>query len=177
VSVDGTSFVAASFQEGLYFSTNSGTSWSQLNAPYTPLSNWHAVTFSADSKLIAAAYGAPIYVSMDSGATWITNASPSATWQAIALSADGNKLVAAAWAHGIWTAQMVPAPKLNIAPQNSALKISWIVPSTNFVLQQSANLSGWTDLTNQPVLNLTNLQNEVSLPLPGSNGFFRFKTP
>ncbi len=176
-SVDGTKFVAASFQGGLYLSTNSGANWLPVNAPDTPSSNWHAVTFSADCKLIAAAYGAPIYVSMDSGATWITNASPSQSWQAVASSADGSKLVAASLNHGIWTAQAVPTPKLNIAPQNSALKISWIVPSTNFVLQSSADLSGWTDLTNQPVLNLTNFQNEVSLPFSGSNGFYRLKTP
>jgi hypothetical protein len=32
-------------------------------------------------------------------------------------------------------------------------------------------LSGWTDLTNQPALNLTNLHDEVSLPFSGSGGF------
>lgn len=172
-SVDGTKFAAASFQDGLYLSTNSGANWLPVNAPDTPSSNWHAVTFSADGKLIAVALGAPIYDSEDLGETWITNASPSQSWQAIASSADGNKLVAAAAAHGIWTGQSVPTPKLNIAPNNSALKISWIVPSTNFVLQQSFDLSNWTDVTNTPAMNFSNLQNEVDLAPVNGNRFYR----
>ena len=51
------------------------------------------------------------------------------------------------------------------------------MPSTNFVMQQSPDLCSWTDMTTTPVLNLTNLQNEVILPLTGSNGFYRLKTP
>jgi hypothetical protein len=44
-------------------------------------------------------------------------------------------------------------------------------------MQQSADFQSWADMTNQPVLNLTNLQNEVYLPPPGSNVFYRLKTP
>jgi hypothetical protein len=32
-------------------------------------------------------------------------------------------------------------------------------------------------MTNQPVLNLTNLQNEVMLSPSSSSGFYRLKTP
>jgi len=63
-----------------------------------------------------------------------------------------------------------------IAPTNGSLKLSWLVPSTNFVMQQSPDLQNWADMTNQPVLNLTNLQNEVILSPPGSNVFYRLKT-
>ena len=45
------------------------------------------------------------------------------------------------------------------------------------MMQQSADLQNWADMTNQPVLNLTNLQNEVILPPPGSNVFYQLKTP
>jgi hypothetical protein len=53
------------------------------------------------------------------------------------------------------------------------------VPSTNFALQQNADLStaNWTVVTNTAVLNLTNLQNQVSLPLPSGNAFYQLKTP
>jgi hypothetical protein len=51
------------------------------------------------------------------------------------------------------------------------------VPSTNFVLQQSADLISWADLTNAPALNLTNLQNQVTLPPSNGSGFYRLKTP
>jgi hypothetical protein len=66
---------------------------------------------------------------------------------------------------------------MNIHPTSGSLKLSWIVPSTNFVMQQSSDLQNWADMTNQPALNLTNLQNEVILALPGSNVFYRLKTP
>ena len=61
------------------------------------------------------------------------------------------------------------------APSN--LTVSWIVPSTNFVLQQSPDLSSWTDVTDTPALNLTNLQNEVVLSPTNGSGFYRLKTP
>ena len=66
---------------------------------------------------------------------------------------------------------------MKIKPTTGNLTLSWIVPSTNLVLQQSADLSGWTNVTNLPVLNLTNLQNEVILSPTGSSGFYRLKTP
>jgi len=47
----------------------------------------------------------------------------------------------------------------------------------NFTLQQSSDRStgNWQDLTNLPVLNLTNLQNQVVPPPPAGNSFFRLK--
>ena len=94
-----------------------------------------------------------------------------------ASAADGCKLAGASLNRGIWMAQTVPTAKLNIAPQNSALKISRLVPSTDLILQPGADLSSWADLTNQPALNLTNLQNEISLPFSSNGGFYRLKTP
>jgi len=53
--------------------------------------------------------------------------------------------------------------------------LSWLVPSTNFVLQQKPDLTttGWEILTNAPALNLTNLQDEVTLSPTNNSGFFR----
>jgi len=103
-------------------------------------------------------------------------------WKSIASSADGSKLVAAVEyfdehliGGGIWTSLLPAAPSMQITRNENGLNLSWLVPSTDFVLQQSADLSGWSILTNQPVLNLTNLQNEVSLPTSGG-AFFRLKT-
>jgi len=80
---------------------------------------------------------------------------------------------------GIWISQSTPAPQLNIATANINFALSWIVPSTNFVLQQNSDLgtTNWVTITNAPTLNLTNLHNEVTLPSPGSNVFYRLKTP
>jgi hypothetical protein len=64
-----------------------------------------------------------------------------------------------------------------LTPTGDNFVLSWVVPSTNFVLQHSSNLGSWTDVTNKPALNLTNLQNEVMLSPKGSSGFYRLKTP
>lgn len=77
----------------------------------------------------------------------------------------------------IYTLQITPSPQLNLGTSNSNLAISWTIPSTNFVLQQSADLISWADVTNPPALNFTNLQNQVTRPPSNSSGFYRLKTP
>ena len=66
---------------------------------------------------------------------------------------------------------------MNITSAAGNLTLSWLVPSTNFVAQQSTDLQNWVDLTNPPVLNSTNLQKEVSLTLTNGSSFYRLKTP
>jgi hypothetical protein len=52
-----------------------------------------------------------------------------------------------------------------------------MIPSASFVVQQSLDFSSWTNLIVQPVLNLTNLQNEISVSPTDSIGFYRLATP
>jgi hypothetical protein len=104
------------------------------------------------------------------------------------LSADGARLVATVGTPNsyypsypnpfypfefFYLSQTTPSPKLNLSASDNNATVSWIIPSLNFTLQQSSNLTSWTDVTNQPVLNLTNLQNQVVLPPPNGNSFFR----
>jgi hypothetical protein len=125
----------------------------------------------------------PIYVSTDFGVTWTTNFPPGTNyWTGVVSSADGGKLAVIAsgpGGGGIWTLQTAPAPQMNTTPANGNLTLSWIIPSTNFVLEQNLDLTStnWTDVTNMPVLNLTNLQDEVTLPLTNGSGFYRLATP
>ena len=96
------------------------------------------------------------------------------------MSADGNKMVAAAGVYPsgqIYASGSIPTPQLNLISANSNLTVSWIIPSTNFVLQQSPDLISWADITNAPTLNLTNLQDEVVLSPTNNSGFYRLKTP
>jgi hypothetical protein len=65
---------------------------------------------------------------------------------------------------------------MNITPTNGNYTLSWTVPSTNFVMQQSSNLISWSNVTNTPALNLTNLQNQVMLSPSNSSGFYRLST-
>jgi len=182
-SADGTKLAAISGNL-LYASADSGLTWTPTS---TTVTNWNSIASSADgSRLVAVASGGsipqnptrfgPIYTSTNSGLTWASNNAPVLYWTSVASSADGGLLVAANEA-GIWTSQTPPSPSINVSPTDGNLSFSWIVPSTNFVLQQSADLISWADLTNAPALNLTNLQNQVTLPPSNSSGFYRLKTP
>lgn len=191
-SADGTKLLAAGTGESdttghayIYTSTNSGATWI---SNVVPNAFWSSVASSADGRTLAVAaifdlYGGPgfIYTSTNSGVAWISNSVPSQSWHGIALSADGGTLVAAGGSSfssgGIYILQTAPAPELNILHSTSNLSLSWLIPSTNFVVQQSSNLASWTDLTNPPALNLTNLQNEVTLSPSNCSSFYRLKTP
>jgi hypothetical protein len=190
-SADGTKLIAGDISGGppgfgIYTSTNSGVTWiSNSVSSFRFNLNWSSVAMSADgTKLVAVNWAdgniasvSSIYTSTNSGATWQTNNAPNKAWQSVVSSADGGKLVAAVEGGGLWISQTTPAPHMNITPTNGNLMLSWMVPSTNFVMQESPDLGSWADMTNPPVLNLTNLQDEVILPPTNSSGFYRLKTP
>jgi len=75
----------------------------------------------------------------------------------------------------VWISRVTPSPQLNIQKTDPNLTVSWLIPSTNFVLQQSADIAAanWTPVTNNPVLNFTNLNQEVTVPATNITGFFR----
>ena len=62
--------------------------------------------------------------------------------------------------------------QLLFAPHNSALDAT-----TNLIVQQRGDLraGSWADMTNTPILNTSNLHNEVSLPVGRANAFYRLK--
>jgi photosystem II stability/assembly factor-like uncharacterized protein len=184
-SADGAELAAISSQGLIFVSTNFGMTWVQTKA-LAPDSIFKSLASSADGSRLVAVTEGIIITSTNSGATWISNNVPGQYWTCVASSADGCKLAAAATGEnkpltggGIWIAQSTLAPQLNIATSNTSLDLSWIVPSANFGLQQNSDLTtaNWTDVTNPPVLNLTNLQNEVILSPTGICGFYRLKTP
>ena len=188
-SADGSRLVAASgvaavpglTYGGIYTSTNFGATWFSNSVPNA---QWSAVASSADGTKLIAVAAAPvgwIYTSTNAGATWISNNVPNNSWFAVASSADGGQLVSApnSASSSIYISQSIQAPQLNLAASASSLTVAWTMPSTNFVLQQNYNLSttNWSAVANAPVLNLTNLQNQVTLPLSARNNFFRLSTP
>jgi hypothetical protein len=165
----------------IYTSTDSGMTWQPNNVPRA---QWLGVASSADGTRLVAVGLSPlgtglIYSSTNSGASWVSNSAPNLIWNSVASSADGVKLLAAPFFNSgtIYTLQTTPTPQLNLAASSPNLALSWIIPSANFVLQQSPDLISWTDVTNSPTLNLTSLQNQVTLPPSNSSGFFRLKTP
>jgi hypothetical protein len=170
-SADGSHLVATS-SSGTYVSTNSGSNWTKYNIPGISTAS------SADGSKLIVCYAdssakGQIFISTNYGITWNNN-SPSIGWLSVASSADGNEL----WVgqnQGIWICRSTPSPQLNLAPSDTNLALSWLVPSTNFVLQQNSDLAttNWVALTNTTTLNLTNLQNQVLLSPTNSSGFFR----
>ena len=190
MSADGSRIVAASsynsggvWSGSIYVSTNTAVSWTTTSAPSN---SWWEVASSADGGTLAAiatsggraTTGGSIYTSTDGGMTWVLNNASITNWTWVAISADGSKLAACVYNGGVWVAQLTSAPQMDIAPATGGLKLSWILPATNFVLQSSCDLSHWATLVSPaPVLNLTNLQDEITLPLPGPNRFYRLKTP
>jgi hypothetical protein len=179
-SAEGNKLIAgaqgALYGNPVYVSSDTGVTWTQTGAP---MAEWASVASSATGQsLVSASSDGFIYTSVDSGKTWISNSAPVADWSAVASSADGSKLVATVNGGGIYTWQTTPHPAVNVSPSGTNLVLSWIIPSQPFVLQNNADLSpaNWTDGTNVPVLNVTNLQHQVTLPLPASNGFYRLKS-
>lgn len=171
-SADGTKLVAAVIASGTHFlltSTNSGASWITNTAP---ISRVESVAASSDGVNLMAVEESRIWVTTNSGTTWFSN-NLSGFWSGAAMSADARKLYASADLVGIWTLQTPPSLQLNLALSSNNLNLSWLIPSTNMVLQESPDLMNWTTLTNVPSLNDTNLQEQVTLPSDGGDGFFR----
>jgi hypothetical protein len=72
-----------------------------------------------------------------------------------------------------------PSPLLTIGRSGAQVCLSWLVPSTSFVLKQNCDLgsTNWVNMTNQPTLDFSNLTNQVVVPTPLSNNFYRLATP
>jgi hypothetical protein len=175
-SADGKKLALIAGGGGINISTNMGETW--IHATNIPIAFALNIASSADGNRLIASVNQTLYVSIDSGATWTTNNLLDGPNKAkvVATSADGNKFFAAVKGGGIWTSQTNPAPTMNITTTSGNPRLSWLVPSTNFVLQHSYNMISWADVTNQPFLNFTNLQYEVPV-LPSTQcDFFRLKT-
>ena len=197
-SADGRRFFAISYGM-IYLSTNAGVSW----AACASAGAGNALACSADGVHLLTAdnqatypvtNNVHIYVSSNSGTSWqatvVSNAfilkSPASI--AVASSADGNDLALAngntkayvglgGYAGSLYTLQPTPHPRLNISATVTNLAIGWIIPSANFVLQQSADLVNWSDATNVPELDYTNLEYETIVSPLGGCEFYRLATP
>jgi hypothetical protein len=98
-SSDGTKLLAAISGGAIYFSADSGATWTTT---YSLSTSWRSVACSSDgSKLIAAAYGGNIYT--NSGNGWAAIGGNGANWTSVAASSDGNKLAAIISGGAIYT--------------------------------------------------------------------------
>jgi hypothetical protein len=163
---------------GIYVSTDSGDTWTLTGAPALA---WSRVVSSADGTTVLAArtFNSVPYVSTNSGATWATGNVSNFVSGIPTTSADGGELLLPANGGFISMCRWIPSPRMNARTVATNVVVSWPVPSTNFVMQQNLNLrtTNWTTLTNVPILNVTHLQDEVTLPVNADVGFYRLRTP
>jgi hypothetical protein len=150
-----------------YISSDSGVTWRTNQFTGKTI----ACSANGTNWIIASDH---IYTSTDAGVTWQTNLS-TAQWLGGVVSADGDEMAAVGSGQGTWIGRLTPSPQLNIQSQDPNVLVSWLIPSTNFLLQQSADLSNptWTPVANLPTLNFTNLNQEVTVPVTTTNAFFR----
>lgn len=180
-SADGTRLIVVGdgpSSSAVYSSSDLGITWKTNNLG--PFNQWHAAAASADGSRMFAASNHGLFSSADSGQTWITNSVPDLPWYSVGSSADGCKLAAVAYGAGIYQSQTTPAPQLAFYPSdNNNLTLSWLIPSRNFTLQQSTDLAStdWVTLTAAPVLDFTNLQDQITLPLSNTSAFYRLRSP
>ncbi|MGH7954157.1 MAG: WD40/YVTN/BNR-like repeat-containing protein [Limisphaerales bacterium] len=164
---------------GIVISTNSGMTWSLNYYDGNPIYT-KSIACSADgTKFIASQendYPGGIYLSTNSGSSWQFFTNSGSAIYSVAASADGCQL-AASTTNGIYLIQFTPSPWLNTLLLPGSLTLTWTVPSTNFVLQQSSDLVSWMDVTNIPTLDSSLLQNQATLLLTGSNNFYRLAAP
>ncbi len=166
----------------MQISTNSGLSWRLTDAPASVDGTFIACSADATRILVAVDSSSGwflggLFTSTDSGMTWISNNLASTYWSCVASSSDGCKLVAGVNGGGIYTSQTTPHPVLNVTLAGGNLVLSWIIPSQPFVVQENSDLAttNWIDMASSPVLDLTNLRNQVTLPIPTGNRFYRLK--
>ena len=172
-------------QGGIYRSLDSGATWA-LTALATEFHTmYHSFASTADGRRWVAAVNSVIYISTDSGATWKFTDTPAAwSWPSIACSADGSRILALSEEGAFATLYdpapeppLPPSPRLNVNLSGPELDLSWLVPSTRFVLQQTAALGSgaWADVSTAPRLDLSNLHERLSLIASPGNRYFRLK--
>jgi hypothetical protein len=195
-SADGTKLIAGA-SEAIFTSMDSGVTWTTNSMPDDWIS---CVAVSADGTKMATvadyetvivgnSIAGIILISTNSGVTWPPSLSPTDNWRGIVFSADGSRLFAACSdtftgmspppANGIYSWLTIPSPVLKIVHSTANSVVSWIVPSTGFLLQQNLGLNsnGWTYVFKIPTLNLTNLQDEVPVSPTNDQVFYRLMAP
>jgi hypothetical protein len=192
-SADGSKLIAGAYgywngygDGSLYISIDSGGIWKPAQAPEN---NWSSVALSADgAQMVAVATGAydylsAVYISRNSGTNWVPAGAPAWNWNAVASSADGSRVIVAGYGYICALQSLPPAspappsPQVSIGLSATNLNLSWVIPSTPFMLQQNSDLSStnWMDLRTSPTVNLTNLHYEVTLSASPGARFYRLR--
>jgi hypothetical protein len=175
-SVNGRKLLAAGANK-LYLSTDFGATWSSQD---TANPDATSSASSADGTRLGLASYFGIYISTNSGLSWELSNQQALAWDSVACSADGHRW----WASrggggGLFSGTSPAAPVVQIGGKNANVALSWIVPSSPFVLQQRPFMDSgvWSEIAVTPSINPTTLCNEVSIPATDVGSFFRLASP
>jgi len=140
-----------------YFSTNSGTSWELIDTPGN-----HDLIIDGNER------DGGIMVTL----TIVAHPKrrlPPAPWYAVASDKTGNKVVVSG-------NTFEPAPLLTINRSTNSAIISWPKTSTEFYLEQTADLvfADWAPVTNS--VQVVDGENRVTIPATNFSSFFRLKS-
>ena len=173
-SADGRCWISGSLADHhIYVTADGGNVW---NATTAPEAGWWQVSSSGSGSDLAAINltTSSIWTSPDWGTTWQPKAAPTSRWAGLAVTSDGSTLYAAG-PRGIWRSPVLP--RLTVAPSADGLTLSWSIPSTNSVLQQSTALapSEWAPVEAVPV-EMDHLR-RVTLMSPSKSTYIRLVQP
>lgn len=76
----------------LYSTSDSGSTWTHNSLS----SGYSDISMSSDGTKVAATDGSDLYISVDSGATWVSQNQSGKNWTSVTISGDGKKIYAAA---------------------------------------------------------------------------------
>jgi hypothetical protein len=186
-STDGVKLVAVSLDGLIYTSADSGATWMRTSAPQT--NSWASVVSSGDGTKLMAVTGSGllgVYFSSDSGTNWSLSNTPNGDSGPIACSADGTQFAMVPYESGLIDILHFPLPPpppttvmplLGMTSSSNQRVVSWLVPSTSFVLQQNLDLTttNWTDVPTPPTLNFTNLNYHVTVSPTNGQSFYRLR--
>ena len=101
MSEDGKTILAGVYSGRLYLSTNTGSTWSEVQPAGDANRNWYTSSMSADGKtILAGVYSTSngrLYLSTNTGSTW-SEVQPAGdadrNWRTSSMSADGKTILA-----------------------------------------------------------------------------------
>jgi len=175
-SADGSQLLGAAFGK-VYVSSDFGATWSSQDIQNMDGS---AAASSADGSRLAVSSYFGIFMSTNSGVTWSNASLPALAWDGVATTADGHRWIAhSGGSSGLYIGSSPLTPILQIAPASGNVSVSWTVPSSPFILQQTASLNAreWSTVPGAPVMNPETLAHEVTVPASNSGNFFRLSSP
>jgi len=98
--------VGVQYSGTCYISSNSGSSWSKLNAPLNTVNFYNAVVMdSAGLNIFIAIFTGYIYRSTDSGNTFVQSSAPIGNWFSLACSSQGQYIIGAQNPGNLWLSQ------------------------------------------------------------------------